>query len=97
MLVTQYAPPGQVERRLIGSLFTPEERRALRMLDGQLAVGDIWGYETEGRKFSYILRVNLVGTGANTLLRFCDEDGDSRFETAEASTGFTPCMPDWVR
>jgi hypothetical protein len=96
--VTKYAPstPGAF---VIGeSFFSDEERTPLKTFSGELVVTSLWGYEVNGRAFSYLALVHPPGVGALNRLRFYDEDGDGKFESAEhASGGMVPALPRWAQ
>lgn len=101
MYLTEYAlgAPKRGQHLIQRSLFSEDERRALRLLPYDLAITDLWGYDVKGRKYCYMLRAHPPGIGALQTVRFCDRDGDGTFESAEAVkyVGLAPEMPGWAR
>ncbi|MDQ3816419.1 MAG: hypothetical protein M3362_01860 [Acidobacteriota bacterium] len=100
MYLTEYAPgaPKGGEYVIERSFFSENERRALRLLPYDLAVINLWGYDVEGRKYCYMLRVHPPRIGADQTIRFCDRDGDGTYEAAEGVKYISPPEPpSWAR
>ncbi len=100
MYLTEYAPGAPKGGKYVieRSFFSEDERRVLRLLPYNLAVINVWGYDVEGRKYCYMLRVHPPGIGADQTIRFCDRDGDGSYETAEVIKYLNPPEPpSWAR
>lgn len=91
---------GDDEFLIDDNYFREDERKALRLLPGRLAVIKIARYDVNQKPFCYVVFVHPQGVGATNGLAYYDEDGDGKFEVIERASvlpSFLPRLPAWAQ